>query len=185
MIQTDDAEGQLEEFRVVYTFGVAPLQQYLVATENGRLQASSVAWDSRAEAAGGQRWFHLLAGQGVDHNDVLHWTGPAANWNAMCADCHSTAIQKNYVEETRTYDTDYAEISVGCEACHAKGSAHVEWASSGAGAPAILPLTDQTTQVNSCASCHSRRSQLAEGFSPDKPFLDHYVPSLLDAVISR
>ena len=31
-----------------------------------------------------------------------------------------------------------------------------------------------------CASCHSRRSQVAEGFTPGSRLLDHYVPSLLD-----
>ena len=45
--------------RILYTFGVAPLQQYLVETEDGRLQALPWAWDTREASEGGQRWFHL------------------------------------------------------------------------------------------------------------------------------
>jgi len=67
--------------------------------------------------------------------------------------------------------------TVGCEACHGPASAHLE-------APTVNSLhapTEQPAQLNSCAPCHSRRSQLAEGFQPDQPFLNHYSPVLLDA----
>jgi hypothetical protein len=57
-----------------YTFGVEPLQQYLVEFPDGRLQALSIAWDTRAKAQGGQRWFHLYPDERVDHRDELHWT---------------------------------------------------------------------------------------------------------------
>lgn len=180
VVQTDGADGALEQFTVRYTFGVEPLQQYLLEYADGRLQALSVSWDSRDAQRGGQRWFHLYPDESVDHTDVLHWTRPSANWNFMCADCHSTAIEKNYDPEKRAYDTRYAEISVGCEACHGQGSAHVEWAQSGAGSPAVLPLTAQAEQINACAPCHSRRGQLAEGFRPSANLFDHYMPALLD-----
>ena len=45
--------------RSKYTFGVDPLQQYLIEFPDGRLQALSIAWDSRPKDKGGQRWFHL------------------------------------------------------------------------------------------------------------------------------
>ena len=35
------------------------------------------------------------------------------------------------------------------------------------------------TQLNVCASCHSRRHLLAKGLAPDAPFLDAALPSLL------
>jgi predicted CXXCH cytochrome family protein len=179
-VRTDGADGTLADFSVRYTFGVEPLQQYLLEHTDGRLQALAVSWDSRAQQLGGQRWFHLYPEEAVNHADVLHWTRQGANWNFMCADCHSTALQKNYDPLAKTYDTHYAEISVGCEACHGRGAAHVQWAQSGGERPAILPLTEQSTQINSCAPCHSRRSQLAEGFSPSENFFDHYLPALLD-----
>jgi predicted CXXCH cytochrome family protein len=46
----------------------------------------------------------------------------------MCAECHSTGLHKNYDADTDRFATTWAEISVGCEACHGQGSAHAAWA---------------------------------------------------------
>ena len=61
IVRTDGPDGKLADFEVRYTFGVYPLQQYLLELPGGKLQALSIAWDSRPRAAGGQRWFHLYA----------------------------------------------------------------------------------------------------------------------------
>ena len=180
VVSTDGPDGQLQDYRVRYAFGVAPLQQYLLDTGGGRYQALSIAWDSRAREAGGQRWFHLYPDEQVDHADVLHWTQPSATWNYMCADCHSTALKKNYDADSRSYATSYAEVSVGCEACHGAASLHVASARAGGPVQSLASLDEQSAQVNACAPCHSRRGQLAEGFQPSADMLDHYLPALLD-----
>ena len=90
------ADGKRARFPVIYTFGVEPLQQYLVEVEPGRLQSFLFAWDTRPKEQGGQRWFHLQPDEHVEPGDPLHWTGPSYNWNYACADCHSTAVKKNY-----------------------------------------------------------------------------------------
>ena len=46
----------------------------------------------------------------------------------MCAECHSTGVRKNYDATNDRYATVFAEVSVGCEACHGQGSRHVAWA---------------------------------------------------------
>lgn len=126
--RTDGADGKLAEFQVTHTLGVAPLQQYLIPMPNGGLQALGIAWDARTRASGGQRWFHLLAGQHVKAGDDLHWTGLQQNWNFMCADCHTTQFKKNFDPDTRRYASSWAEGDVGCEACHGPGSHHEAWA---------------------------------------------------------
>ncbi|EIK53266.1 hypothetical protein YO5_09355 [Stutzerimonas stutzeri TS44] len=206
-VETDGADGRLGEFEIRYTFGVEPLQQYLVEFPDGRLQALSIAWDSRPAAAGGQRWFHLYPNERVDHRDELHWTRPAQNWNHMCADCHSTNLRKGYDAEADRFSSTWSEISVGCEACHGPGSRHLEWARGAAQMPhkglALLlderrgsgwrraveqltarrdpPSREQSKEQEVCAQCHSRRSQIAEGYQPGQPLLDHYSPALLEA----
>ncbi|XUM19962.1 tetratricopeptide repeat protein [Bradyrhizobium oligotrophicum S58] len=50
------------------------------------------------------------------------------NWNFMCAECHSTGLRKNYDAAKDRFATTWAEISVGCEACHGQGSRHDAWA---------------------------------------------------------
>jgi predicted CXXCH cytochrome family protein len=128
LIETDGPDGKLDVFEIKYTFGVDPLQQYLVELPGGRLQALSLAWDARPKANGGQRWFHLYPNEEVRHDDVLHWTKLNQNWNFMCAECHSTGVRKNYDAAHDRFATTWAEISVGCEGCHGQGSRHVAWA---------------------------------------------------------
>jgi hypothetical protein len=55
----DGLDGKLADFEIRYTFGIALLQQYLIAFPDGRMQALGIAWDSRPKDKGGQRWFHL------------------------------------------------------------------------------------------------------------------------------
>ena len=128
MVRTDGPDGQLDDFEIKYTFGVRPLQQYLIELPGGRLQALSIAWDARPREAGGQRWFHLYPNEKIDYRDELHWTRRQQNWNYMCADCHSTNVRKNYNAAAARYATTWSEINVACEACHGPGSRHVAWA---------------------------------------------------------
>ncbi len=127
-VETDGPDGKLAEFEIKYTFGVDPLQQYLIEFQDGRIQALSIAWDTRSKNVGGQRWFHLYPDERIDHNDVLHWSKLTQNWNFMCAECHSTGVKKNYDAAHNRFTTTWAEISVGCETCHGQGSNHVDWA---------------------------------------------------------
>ena len=209
LVRTDGPDGALHEYPVAYTFGVYPLQQYLIRFPGGRLQTLDISWDSRPAEEGGQRWFHAHPEDAVRHDDVLHWTGPNMNWNYMCADCHSTNLRKGYDEDTETYATTWSEIDVSCEACHGPGSAHVNWAkarssekkmdAANSGLTAQLderrgvtwkmdPVTgtakrstEKTSnrEIEACAHCHSRRSQLTDDYRAGDPFLDAFRPSLL------
>jgi Flp pilus assembly protein TadD len=127
-VETDGPDGRLAIFEVKYTFGVDPLQQYLIEFPDGRIQALTIAWDSRPKGNGGQRWFSLYPNEEIPHDDYLHWTKLNQNWNFMCAECHSTGVKKNYDAEGDRFSTTWAEINVGCEACHGQGSAHLAWA---------------------------------------------------------
>jgi tetratricopeptide (TPR) repeat protein len=207
LVNTDGADGKLADFEIKYTFGVYPLQQYLVEFPDGRLQALSIAWDSRPREAGGQRWFHLYPNERIDHRDVLHWTRSSQNWNHMCAECHSTHVEKNYDAAKDTFHTSYAEINVGCEACHGPGSVHVAWAreKSWFGRAADNGLTvklDERTgvswildaesgnskrsapratdkEIGTCALCHARRGSIHQPFRNGEPLLDSELPAVL------
>ena len=208
LVETDGPGGELETFEVKYTFGLDPLQQYLIEFPDGRVQALTIAWDSRPEEQGGQRWFHLYPYEKIGHDDPLHWTKLNQNWNFMCAECHSTGVAKDYDPKTKRYDTTWKEITVGCEACHGEGSAHVAWAEGGmspAGDDALgllarfnererisWSLDPQTKQpirssppmsvrkeVEMCGRCHARRGILSEAFVPGRPLSDSHDVSLI------
>lgn len=195
-IEATDGAGRVRSFEVTHTFGVAPLQQYLVPTGGGRLQALGVAWDARPAAEGGQRWLPLRE-EAVPPGDPLHWTGLAGSWNAQCADCHSTNLAKGYDPGRNTYQTRWSEIDVACEACHGPGSAHAAeparpmpvdlrdertWqVAEGAAIAHRVPARTRDTELETCAPCHSRRERIVAGPQPGAAFLDGYRPALLDA----
>jgi predicted CXXCH cytochrome family protein len=209
IVRTDGPDGVLHDYEIKFTFGVYPLQQYLIEMPGGRVQALGLAWDSRPSDRGGQRWFFLYPGQNIRSGDPLHWTGIDQNWNYMCADCHSTNVRKNYDARTRTFSTFYAEIDVSCEACHGPGSNHVGWARKqgdwisfdsskgllvalderrGIGWSSAGPNRDvrrskprqSEREIQMCARCHSRRGQIHEDYVHGQAVGDDYRVALLD-----
>jgi predicted CXXCH cytochrome family protein len=175
VVRTDGPDGVLRDYEVQYTFGVKPLQQYLIELDGGRLQALSIAWDARPKAAGGQRWFHLYPGQHISHTDELHWTGIRQNWNYMCADCHSTGVKKNYDPATNQFATTFTAVNVGCESCHGPGSRHI----ASRGKVAFSPIT-RANEVERCARCHSRRGAFTDDYTQARKLGDTHRVALLD-----
>jgi tetratricopeptide (TPR) repeat protein len=209
LVRAEGADGKLHDYQIKYTFGVDPLQQYLIEFPGGRLQALSLAWDARPKKQGGQRWFHLYPDEKIAHDDELHWTGVNQNWNGMCAECHSTNLEKNYDAATRTFSTSWSEIDVACEACHGPGADHVTWAerkpgweelkkdygllirlderkgvawtiNQKTGNAARSKARSTSKEIDMCARCHARRSPISAGYKHDEAFLDHYLPRRLD-----
>ena len=127
-VLTEGPGGVMTEYKIEYTFGIRPLQQYLIEFPGGAYQCLPIAWDTRSAEEGGQKWFHLYGDEEIPYDDILFWTRPVQNWNYMCAECHSTNLRKNYDLASNTYNTTWSEIDVSCEACHGPASQHVEWA---------------------------------------------------------
>jgi predicted CXXCH cytochrome family protein len=182
-VYTAGPGGKMGEFEIKYTFGVRPLQQYLVPFPGGRLQCLTIAWDTEKK-----HWFDLYPNQAIPPSDWLYWTRNAQNWNGMCAECHSTNLKKGYDPQSRTYDTTWSEISVGCEACHGAGSRHVAWARipdmarpelENDGLVVRTSGLTSTELVELCAPCHSRRAEIGDYDHSGKLLLDYMLPSLL------
>ena len=209
MVRTDGPDGKLADYEISYTFGLYPLQQYLIPFPGGRYQTLPIAWDTRPKNAGGQRWFHLYPDQKIDHKDPLHWTRLYQNWALQCAECHSTNLRKGYDAASNTYHTTFSEINVACESCHGPGSAHVDWArkvrapypaQEHKGLPSLqsrwkdawkfpsdsarFAVRDHLADpagMNSCAACHARRSTLSEDGKAGATLEDSHRLALLTA----
>jgi hypothetical protein len=104
VVSTPTPGGRTESFPIVYISGVWPLEQYVVATERGKLQSLGVVWDSRTPTEGGSQWFHAYGADGIAPGDPLFFTSPAQNWNHMCADCHSTLVERRYDPTADRFD---------------------------------------------------------------------------------
>ena len=197
-VQMVDADGQQKHYKISYTFGYTPLQQYMVEFNDGRIQLIPFAWDSRKKDVGGQRWFHLYPE--LDKFDEFYWTNVGQNWNFMCADCHSTNVKKRFDVSKNTYQSSWVDINVGCEACHGPASEHVNWSKLKQseqqtdktrgfdrdlskrvkewkfeqGSKILIPQQAKSTDLhNTCLQCHSRRTQISDA-------TDHVKGDLLD-----
>lgn len=190
MINTEGPDGINRDFEIKYTFGYDPLQQYMVELEQegelkdgelGKLQVLRVSWDTQ-----NKKWFYLTPPdvlEKLDPTDPLHWTGSTQNWNLTCAVCHSTNFKKNFDLETTSYHSTFSEIDVSCEACHGPASYHVElatrkslfWDRKHGFGLVKLKTKNNLPQIESCAPCHSRRTEIEEGFLPGCNFDEYYA----------
>lgn len=188
----------LDSYPIKYTFGHYPLQQYLVETEKGRLQVLPFAWDAQPKKLGGQRWFHNYSHEEIRPEDRLHWRQPLQNWNGMCADCHSDGLKRNYDADKNQFNTQFDNINVGCLSCHGDMSAHSKLKKRNVAKDItsnkhptgqwLRAATDKTakwqgakrdnTFMDNCYSCHSLRAPLTDGFKPNTPFLQQFMPRL-------
>lgn len=194
-VNTEGADGKMADFQIKYVFGYEPLQQYLVEfdrTENhkddevARLQVLRITWDTDK-----QQWYYLNppdVDEKLEPTDALHWTGIAQRWNNMCADCHSTNLQKRFDDETGEYHTTFSEIDVSCEACHGPGSLHLDivanktffWDQHHYKGLAQLKSDDSNQpQIQSCAPCHSRRRIVHPEYHAGDSFHNHFSNELL------
>lgn len=185
-VYTEGPNGMPGDFQIAYTFGVRPLQQYLIPFEGGRYQCLQITWDTE-----NKRWYHLADSvyndQEILPDDWLYWTNNAQTWNGMCAECHSTNLQKNYNPKTHVYSTTWSEIDVSCEACHGPSSEHNRWAAIDEKTRPIADnyaLVVQTSNITSnqlvdqCAYCHARRSSFGDFEHPRKELFDIISPQL-------
>ncbi|RNE93620.1 tetratricopeptide repeat protein [Marichromatium sp. AB32] len=209
-VDTEGPDGAIHTYRIDYTFGWWPLQQYLIAFPGGRLQPLGIAWDARAPEDGGQRWFHLYPDTPLTPEHPLHWTSRDQTWNHQCAECHSTGLRKGYDLAEDHYHTTWSEIDVACEACHGAGATHVAEARAVAAGPGQWSATKglhvdlrdrdgghwvidpehglprrtvaRTAQheLDTCARCHARRGLIHEDPTPGQPLGQTHRLALLE-----
>ena len=184
-VSTTGADGKPADYPVAYTFGVEPLQQYLLALPGGRLQAFDVAWDTQKN-----QWFELYPNQQIEHDDALHWTGPNQNANFMCIECHTTGFKRNYDPITDQYASTWQALGVGCQSCHGPAADHLEWVKRPAGeagygfsSAGVDDSARRETEV--CGRCHSRRAALTDGYQHANRMMDDYLPSPLSPVLNE
>jgi tetratricopeptide (TPR) repeat protein len=206
-VNTQGPDGRRADFEVKYTFGVRPLQQYLIELPGGRMQAFGLAWDTRPKERGGQRWFSLYPGRNLKPGDPLHWTGIDQNWNFQCAECHSTNLRKNFDAASDAFRTTWSELDVACEACHGPASNHVAWANkdgdgasyaakglpialderkgiawtAASGAATATRSASRTTskEIGLCGRCHARAARFSDDYRDGGAYGDTHRRSAL------
>ncbi len=178
-VNTPGPDGRPADFLVSYTFGLEPLQQYLLALPGGRIQPLGVAWDTQKKV-----WFSLYPNESINFADDLHWSGAQQNANFMCIECHTTGFKRNFDAKKATFASHWQALGVGCQSCHGPASVHLDWAKQPdkQGNPGFSFSPSSATaanEVETCARCHSRRAPLGDGFTAHKRLFDDYLPNTL------
>ena len=186
-VYTEGPGGKMGEYQVTHTFGIRPLQQYLVPFNKGKYQCLPIAWDTE-----NRRWFDMAGmvytPEELKPSSWLYWTNQAQNWNGVCAECHSTNLNKDYNVESDSFHTTWSDIDVNCEACHGPGSKHLEWANLPEGSRVFDPdmglvlKTSGTTPkqyIETCAPCHSRRTSLGVNDHTSDEYYNNHRPQLI------
>ncbi|GAB4265624.1 MAG: hypothetical protein Kow0092_18090 [Deferrisomatales bacterium] len=111
---------------IVYALGSHWTQRYVVAKE-GRLLVKAAIWSIPQ-----QTW------------DTSYWIDKP--WTQYCQGCHTTGFEMK--DEPR-----FAELGIGCEACHGPGRRHAE---SGGSGPVVHPARlDPVRRDMICEACHT------------------------------
>lgn len=104
--------------------------------------------------------------------------GQKNDWNTQCATCHTTGYRITSYDEKagKTLKSEFVEMSVGCEACHGPGSAHVASKSKAD----IFNPADVSIQTQSkvCGYCHLRLENEKWKTAQGSPREDFPAPEL-------
>lgn len=182
-METPNAQGQKQEFRVDYTIGVRQHQAYVTQFPDGRYQVLPLYHDGATNA-----WVDAQEGGVVAQHEALRaddyyfWTNAGRTWNFHCFDCHASRVQKHYDVNTDTYRSSVGNLAIDCEACHGPSAKHDETRGQ-PGAPMhqlALRLLDKEPAVEVCIQCHAAKEILTEGYLPGENFYDYYQLILPD-----
>jgi len=180
-----------ERFEVQYTLGAKRFQGYLTRLPEGRMYVLPAFW-----SVAQRRW--------VDWKEITPVPDGDHDlrqiWNVTCFNCHATNLDAKFDIGSKTYNTSWTEMGLGCEACHGPGKAHVAlmeaWQKNPASKPPydtsarnralgpmlkiFSPRTADARQVfDTCAYCHGNKNNLFLGFLPGSRMEDFALPFLV------
>lgn len=143
-----DADRTFELDGVRYTVGSKWRQQYLARDAEDNFWVLPGQWNVQTE-----EW--VPAHEGL---------GQKSEWRQSCGSCHVTGLN--------TTNWEFSEFSVGCEACHGPGEAHV------ANPKEVKPYSKVDDQV--CGACHSRGTSpegydFPAAYKPGDLLIDHFT----------
>lgn len=173
-----------KKYPILHVLGGKNVYYFLTPLEKGHLQTLPAAYDVNRK-----RWFDTAA-SAVRHfpdreEEAIHWTDRQYMFNTACYGCHVSQLVKNYDPETDSYNTQWKEPGINCEACHGPADEHVrvcqEAAAKGEEPKEMKLLTITQSrgftphQVDAaCSICHAKSAPLTNEFIPGDDFYQHY-----------
>lgn len=154
-----------------------------------------LGWDQITYVIGGYGWKarfmdkkgRIIIGKNVQwnletqkwgdyHNDEAHggpWDGPNGRQDYTCGKCHTTGYDPDAASPLPGIVGNWAEDSIGCEACHGPGGDHVPDQTSA--------TIDAHPGADVCGGCHTRdakhRIEVSSGLIRHHEQYDEYLHS--------
>lgn len=123
---TIGAGGEYRDFEISYVIGIGRTQNYITVFPDGGMHILPAEWSLTDEK---WRAYGRPAGHSEASGDGQFWSDPGNTWQVNCGGCHVTGIEINYDKAAGAFNTEWADLGIGCEACHGAGSNHVKAAS--------------------------------------------------------
>ena len=177
-----------EEYEIIHVLGGKNVYYFLTPLERGYLQVLPLAYDVHKK-----EWYDT-AKSGIRHfagteecEELMNWRDRVYTFNTSCYGCHVSQYASNYDLETDTYNTEWKEPGINCEACHGPGEEHIKVcveAPEGT-VPEDMKIISTTVftkqEINDlCAPCHAKMMPLTDSFKPKDRFFDCYDLVVLD-----
>jgi predicted CXXCH cytochrome family protein len=173
-----------ETFPVDFTLGFKRYQGYLSRLADGRMYVLPAFW-------------HVDTGRWLDWKEITPIPDGAHDlrqiWNSNCFNCHATNIARGFEVTSKTFNTTWTEMGIGCEACHGPGRRHIDLIDAAYKDPSLKPggtleiYTSSTgtarQSFDTCGYCHGNKKNIFTGFTAGSRYEDFALPFLISAPI--
>jgi hypothetical protein len=201
-VQVERGGQSVLQAEVEFAVGSHRYQQYVARLDRGggplERWRLPFAWHPRA-----QRWIHLGGAflfPDLAEGDTDAYLRHFSRWNDNCVFCHNTEPVPG-LQPGGGFETEVAEVGIGCEACHGPAQAHVARQSdpfrrmlaplmgaSGDGSVTHPGRLEADRHSEVCGRCHGQRigrdvAQVlahGDGFLPGTPLTSVSRPILAD-----
>ena len=188
MVNAEGPDGQNHDYEIKWTFGIRPLQQYMVEFPDGRVQVLRVSWDMRKK-----KWFYVAPPDA--ENERIEATDPAAldrPGPELEHDVRRVPLDR-LSQKLRSGDQQLP-LQVFRNRRELRGLSRAGKRARGAGRAAVAVLgsqgrlrsdqrADRTPPTcgrwKRAAPCHSRRAIIHADYRAGDRLYDHYDPVLL------
>ncbi|MDP2643610.1 MAG: multiheme c-type cytochrome [Desulfobacterales bacterium] len=123
-VSAEGSDGQPRDYEISNVLGIGRYQNYLTKFPNGEIHVLPVEWNVKD-----RRWTDRKGLKDNFHENGPSWDAPENIWQFKCGGCHVTGIEINYDPDKNSFNSTWADLGIGCEACHGPGSNHVKAAS--------------------------------------------------------
>jgi predicted CXXCH cytochrome family protein len=119
-VNTIGPDWEFHDYEISHVIGINREQSYITKFPNGALHVLPVEWEVDEK-----KWEGQYGLKKHYPGDGKYWSDPSRIWQFKCGSCHVTGMNINYNESSDSFNTTWADLGIGCEACHGPGSNHI------------------------------------------------------------